>query len=136
MTNLAAIGSQLTTVNQMPRKSARPKQKRIDTEPAASLLALLDRPHQDSSLLHTAIKAGHLQIVTFLLDKVSPDSVYMDEPAVCLAARLNHCEILSLLAKHGAKIAVSDAAKQTPLSYAISNECSKCLTVLFEHLQK
>jgi hypothetical protein len=68
------------------------------------------KPSTDESLLHTAIKAGHLGIIEFLLKKdLSPDGVAEGEPAICLATRLDQCAVVALLVKHGAKLAVSDA---------------------------
>lgn len=55
---------------------------------------------------------------------------------MCLAAKLNLCDILEMLIKHGAKVAVADADRQTPLSYAIKNSCIPCLKVLFDCMQK
>jgi len=87
--------------------------------------------------LHTAIKSGHLKIVEFLLSRnLSPNYVSHNEPALCLAARLNLCEIVHLLLKHGANVAVLDATKRSPLAYAVQHECATCLKALFEHMEK
>ena len=102
-----------------------------------SLKLHFDKQPKDEGLLHTAIKSGHLKIVDFLLSRnLSPNYVSHNEPALCLAARLNLCEIVLLLLKHGANTAVFDASKRSPLAYAVQHECAACLTALFEHMEK
>jgi ankyrin repeat protein len=79
-----------------------------------------DKQPKDEGLLHLAIKSGHLKIVDFLLSRnLSPNHVSNGQPAICLAARLNLCEIVKLLLKHGANVAVLDAEKQSPLAFVI-----------------
>lgn len=73
----------------------------------------------------------------FLLSRgLSVNHVSQGEPAICLATRLNSCEIVELLIKYGAKLAVQDASRQSPLAYSISHECATCIKHIFTSMQK
>jgi ankyrin repeat protein len=110
MNNLAS----LQIVNQMPRKQSKSKLDALDMADT-----------NDERLLHAAITIGQAKNVSYLLDKgLSPDVLVEGEPAICVAARLGHCAILEMLVMHGAKVAVFDSNRQTPLSYSINNQCT------------
>lgn len=48
------------------------------------------------------------------------------QPALCFAARLDHCQIVQTLLTYAAQTNVMDSARFTPLHLAAKNDCSDC----------
>lgn len=108
----------------------------IATGDVDSLSKLFDHMKNKETMLHTAIKSGHPKIVDFLLSRgLNPNQISNNDPAICLAARLNQCEIVGMLLKYGASVSVMDADKMTALNLAAKNECHACIKSLFRCME-
>ena len=78
-------------------------------------------------------------IVEFLLQQgFSPNQAIqldsIEQPALCLATRLNQCQAVGALLRFGAQTNVWDTQKQTPLHLAAKADCPLCIKVIFEFL--
>ncbi|XHF97076.1 hypothetical protein AWENTII_000679 [Aspergillus wentii] len=87
--------------------------------------------------LHSAAKAGNLQIVEILLDHGADINAFnistSEETALFIAAKRGHEEVVNILLGHGAKVNTVNMFSQSALYSASLNWKQKVVAILLEH---
>ncbi|XP_062537482.1 uncharacterized protein LOC134205855 [Armigeres subalbatus] len=85
-------------------------------------------------MLHVATETGSFEICSFLINdyKFDVNRPKNGTPAICVAAKNGHIEIVELLLLKGAKISAQDIHSRTPLHFAAQGGHSEIVLLLID----